>query len=252
MNRIFTFGCSWTKHWWPTWADIIRYSVDIPVYNWGLGGIGNVGIFHRMVECDLKYKFTDKDLILVQWSSWTREDRYIDKWAAHGNIFNNHLYDETFIEKYWTWENDIIKNSTAIISANKIFDIKLQSTMISIGEHEATHKLLKDKKSNISEFYFDKIPKNIINFPNEKNSRFYGRSVDSHPDPLNHLYFYKNILRKNIQELPTCKVEYNLIEFQKNTSKLIHNRMSFKESSAIIKECSMEFDAQIFNYDGSF
>lgn len=76
IDRIFTFGCSWTRHWWPTWSNVIRYSVNAPVFNWGLGRIGNVGIFHRLVECDLKNKFTDRDLILVQWSLWTREDRF--------------------------------------------------------------------------------------------------------------------------------------------------------------------------------
>ena len=54
-DRIFTFGCSWTRYVWPTWADIIKYTDQKPeVHNWGKPGIGNVGILYRMIECDLK------------------------------------------------------------------------------------------------------------------------------------------------------------------------------------------------------
>ena len=128
FERVFCFGCSWTHYKWPTWADLCRYGTDKPVYNWGLRGIGNVGILHRMLEADLKHQFTDKDLILVQWSTWTREDRYIDKWQAGGAVFNNNFYDKDFVKKYWSWNNDIIKNSTAIISANRMFNISYQYT----------------------------------------------------------------------------------------------------------------------------
>ncbi len=74
-NRIFTFGCSYTSFMWPTWADIIADDLCLPLQNWGIAGIGNVAIVSRMLECDLKNKFTDSDLILVNWSSWHREDR---------------------------------------------------------------------------------------------------------------------------------------------------------------------------------
>ena len=35
-NRLFTFGCSYTRYNWPTWADIIADDLQIPFQNWGV------------------------------------------------------------------------------------------------------------------------------------------------------------------------------------------------------------------------
>lgn len=249
MERIFTFGCSWTKYNWPTWADIVRYSIDAPVYNWALGGMGNVGIYHRLIECDLKYKFTEKDIIIIQWTSWTREDRFIERWQSHGNIFNNSMYDENFIKKYWSWENDVIKNCTAIISANKTFNINFQTTMIPIGIPEFITTYTNIEDSDITNFYINNLPNNIVNFPNEKNTKFYGKCIDGHPDPLTHLYFYNNILRNNIKELPIYNQE-ELKNFQLEVSKKIDINMDIFDTLSIIRECSLIFDEKIFNSIG--
>lgn len=250
IDRIFTFGCSWTKHWWPTWVDVIRYSVDIPVYNWGYGGIGNVGIFHRLVECDLKNKFTDKDLILVQWSSWTREDRFLQKWSDRGNIFTVAEYDIQWIKKYWSWDNDVIKNSTAIITANKLFDIKFQTTMIPIGVPESI--IENNENNNITKFYFDMLPKTIVNFPNEKNTMYYGNCVDNHPDPLTHLYFYEEILRKSLCYLPECKKTNEIKDFQNRVSMIINKNMSFDKTRSIIMSQTKNFDQHILENQEGF
>lgn len=34
MTRLFTFGCSFTKFFWPTWADILGQEFDY-YENWG-------------------------------------------------------------------------------------------------------------------------------------------------------------------------------------------------------------------------
>ena len=57
-DRIFAFGCSYTRFPWPTWADIIAYDLDIPFENWANAGHGNVSIAHHMLECNLLKKFT--------------------------------------------------------------------------------------------------------------------------------------------------------------------------------------------------
>ena len=111
-KRIFTFGCSYTEFIWPTWADIIGHDLNLPYENWGHAGTGNVYIAIKMLECDLKNKFTDTDLILVNWSSWHREDRMYpggDIWASGGNVFNNEHYPVKFLKKYYSEYNDIVK-----------------------------------------------------------------------------------------------------------------------------------------------
>lgn len=221
-RRLFTFGCSFTEHVWPTWADIIASDLGIEYQQWGRSSSGNVGIFHAMLECDLTQKFTDKDLILVNWSSWHREDRVnsAGDWYSGGNIFNNPFYNKKFIKNYWSGNNDIVKNSTAIISSNKMFDINYQSHMIDY-EHTGEFNELKYDFLNYK-FYLDNIPKKNI-FDMSCNSQFNRYIDDSHPDVLCHLNHTKTIYKdlnltlKNSTEEKYIEIQNKVIDSAKSS-----------------------------------
>lgn len=196
IDRIFTFGCSYTKFCWPTWADIISYDLkEIPLQNFGRSGAGNEYIFMKMIECNLKYTFTKNDLILVNWSSWHREDR-IDKngdWRTGGNIFNSIDFDKTFLKKYHSLHNDLVKNSNWIIAANNMFNIDFQSHMV---DYETTveYKDVNQVHTYLKEYQYlkDAMPKKII-FDITCNSHFNGTANDKHPDVLCHLTHVQTI-----------------------------------------------------------
>ena len=196
FNRVFTFGCSFTNWMWPTWADILMYDQGVEGQNWGINGAGNVCIFYRMIECDIKNKFTPDDLIVTLWSSWSREDRYLEHgWTNSGSIF--HSYDRNFIEKYWNMKNDIIKNSSSIISANKMFDIKVNGHMIPIDSFEDSKNLdfsvdnnNPDNKEYIA-LYQPHIPSDGI-FPRAEFREIQQLVNDNHPDILHHLEYLEN------------------------------------------------------------
>lgn len=199
-NRFYSFGCSYTNFIWPTWAHIIADDLGIPFENWGMSGLGNQAIQSRLVECDFRNNLTSDDLVIVAWSSWSREDRYInDYWHSGGNIFNNNLYDADFIKKYWSWENDVIKNSTAIHMTNKAYKdiIKYQMSMLPSFEKNMNIMdwLLKTvgKTPNLSveSFYKNKlIMPPIIDVGG--NSKFNDNCGDNHPDIKSHLYIVEN------------------------------------------------------------
>jgi hypothetical protein len=191
---------------WPTWADIIADDLCLPLQNWGVSGIGNIAIFSRMLECDLKNKFTDSDLILVNWSSWHREDRVekVGDWHSGGNIFNNPFYGNSFIKRYWTEKNDIIKNSTAIISANRMFNINYQSHMIDYEGRTEYNETSYDFSGY--EVFLENMPKKII-FDSLTNSRFNKTIADHHPDILCHLNHVRNIYKELGLFLNTTTVE---------------------------------------------
>jgi hypothetical protein len=195
-KRGFLFGCSFTKFVWPTWADMLAHQSDYPVYNFGLSGIGNVGIVHRLVEADLKYKFNSDDLIIIVWSHWSREDRvFKNEWKTEGNIFlNKNFYNENFISKYWSWENDIIKNSTAILLANKSYNINDQYSIYDYGKIEC-HKEVR-YQTNLFEFYVKNLPK-LDSFNLSNNSQFNNFVLNPHPDIKCHIDFYNKIAERN-------------------------------------------------------
>jgi hypothetical protein len=195
-KRCFTFGCSFTRYAWPTWADILHHTNDIPVTNWALPGIGNYGIMSLMLECDLKYKFTEDDLILVMWSGWTREDRFIQgRWKNVGSVlggyfYDKHFYDKLFVSRYWDWDNDVIRNSNAIILANRSFNISDQYSIFPYGDNDVPDMISPSKKFD---FYLQYLPK-IITMDIIPNSRFDSSTKDDHPDVLCHINFYNRYI----------------------------------------------------------
>jgi hypothetical protein len=101
FKRLFTFGCSYTQHVYPTWANVL--SQEIPTcnfYNLGRSGAGNSYIAWKIAEANNRYKFDKNDLVVVMYTTFCREDRYIDgNWQLFGNVFHNHYYDKGF-KKY--------------------------------------------------------------------------------------------------------------------------------------------------------
>lgn len=229
-KRCFTFGCSFTEWNWPTWADIIAYQTNMPVYNGGLMGLGNVGILHRIVEYDLKYHFNSDDLILVMWTTWSREDRYLNgEWQAHGSVFNNHLYDKNFLKKYWSWENDIIKNASAIILANRSYQIADNYSMLNYGDIEHYKEIR--TTTPLFEQYTKNFPK-ITCVDTTDNTHFFGKSNDGHPDILWHITFYNTYIADTFN-FPKVTDTSELLQWQQAIADMLPDQSSFEQNNLI-------------------
>lgn len=191
MSRLFTFGCSFTQYMWPTWATIVGYDLQKELFNFGLAGIGNVGIYHRIIEADIKYKFTPEDKIMILWTSFSREDRFSNgHWETCGSVFNTgSKYNyRRWLKDHWSMQNDLVKNMTAIISVNKMYkdNILWQGHSFAPYENEAKNIYDDSKEYNeIKDFYesqLDEIPWEIF-----ETVKPFKKFEDSHPDPLGHL-----------------------------------------------------------------
>jgi hypothetical protein len=228
LSRLFTFGCSFT-HWpWPTWADIIAYDLAIPHQNWGVSGLGNVGVHSRLIECDLRNTITEDDIILVVWSSWTREDRYNiklqgPKWTGTGDVMFS--YDEDFIKNYWSINNDLMKNSTAIISANKMFDIKFNGHITTPLSSLYNDSLLSfsENEKEISLFFEPHIPNDGEFQVTKYQPCRYTKANESHPDILSHLDYVNEFICPKLGRVLNEKtvdffteMHYNLLEYIDN------------------------------------
>lgn len=133
VKRIFAFGCSFTKHCYPTWADIISKEAPNALYiNLAITGLGNQGISSRLVEASKRFKFCDTDLILLMYSTTFREDRYIgDGWKSYGSVYNNHFYDRQFIDKYVDPIGMLIRDlATMELTNNYIESLSSQSIVL--------------------------------------------------------------------------------------------------------------------------
>ena len=134
MARLFTFGCSLTQFFYPTWADLLIWHFGDKLEkseNWGKSGAGNQYIFTRIFEADSIYNFTKDDIIIVQWTSMLRDDRWIEGtgWHNAGNLYHGQLKHEPmtlnnfdYRDQYqWADQVHCVMRDCAMIASIEIF-----------------------------------------------------------------------------------------------------------------------------------
>jgi hypothetical protein len=228
-KRVFIFGCSFTNYYWPTWANILAYETpQSTVYNLGISGGGNLSISNQVVSANQYFKFNDDDLILLMWSTYFREDKFIkDNWLCPGNIFSQFVYDDEYIRKYSCVKGYVVRDF-ALITLTKTFlnSIPSDSIMLKSVDVDYKNKNIFFEEYNMEEFmklYLDIIedmPKSLEHFVKNPNSLInttktkkplcnsiswipghtYGSSTDPnthnadyHPNPKMYLEYLLNI-----------------------------------------------------------
>lgn len=127
-KRVFAFGCSFTGYRYPTWANIMGKNIPhAEFHNFARSGGGNTFIANRMTEANRVFKFCDTDLVMVMWSTFCREDRYLPNfgWSTPGNIYTQN--DLTFADdKYLaTWGDPLtylVRDLSLIDMTNTFLD----------------------------------------------------------------------------------------------------------------------------------
>lgn len=122
-KRFFTFGCSYTNYMWPTWAELISKEMpNIEYYNCGRSGSGNQLISYRIAEVNNRFKLTKDDLVMVMFSSYCREDRWVADfvdtgstgWVSGGNIFAYRYYSKEWVKKFADEQGYLIRDAAII------------------------------------------------------------------------------------------------------------------------------------------
>jgi hypothetical protein len=115
-GRLFTFGCSFTKYFWPTWADIIGQDFDY-FENWAEPGSGNVRIAHRITECVYSKNLTKDDTVCIMWSGISREDTYKkNKWNS------TTIHDRGFLKNNIDDRADTILNLGTVAMVHNLLE----------------------------------------------------------------------------------------------------------------------------------
>lgn len=141
-KRLFVFGCSFTSYIWPTWADIL--SKEMPqaeFFNFGHCGGGNLLMSIRVTEANQRYTFKEDDLIVIMWTTFCREDRYIsNNWLMTGNIFTaRHDYSDEFVRKYADTKGYLIRD-LAIITQTTAYLNSLPCTGVTLASVPYHHQ----------------------------------------------------------------------------------------------------------------
>lgn len=144
MKKLFTFGCSYTYFFWPTWADMLSLNYD-HFENWGWAGLGNRAIAERLAECYTKQSITKDDTVIVQWSTHLRFDWWnkhpytgFSGWQTNGNVYcdrNRKIFNDNILMLICN-EDAMIMHSlnNILLVANMLDNIGCKWYFTSIGD----------------------------------------------------------------------------------------------------------------------
>jgi len=220
-TRLFTFGCSFTKYIWPTWADILGEQAD-DFINLGRAGGGNHQIFFNIMMADKKYTFTSNDTIAICWTYVLREDTWRDgKWHNNSRPIDLHKTKE------WLITNNVdpvgshiktlsyIKAITHFLNDKKCNNIQFSVDDLSASARAGTFpwedkfasQLFEEEIKMFDNKNYDKYFDFYKNYsrPRPKNEAY--PEGDLHPTPLEHLDFVENVLNIHIDDIIKQKVQ---------------------------------------------
>jgi hypothetical protein len=186
-NRLFTFGCSFTSWHWPTWADIMGQEFgEDRYYNLGICASGNEFAFHRLTEAHARYNITPDDLVVICWTNFAREDRWMHGlWRTAGNVFSNSVYPPEWVEKWFDLKGALIKTSSFIagttellnnIGCDYVFGSAFPMTQIDQHDNLFTGQEYQPI-FDVYQSYYDQIQPSMVQY-------LYGNSVWKNPEPI--------------------------------------------------------------------
>lgn len=246
-KRFFAFGCSFTSWHWPTWADIIGQQFsEKDYYNFGICASGNEFAFNRLAEAHARFNIDKDDLVIICWTNFAREDRYINgAWQTAGNIFTQDFYPKEWVKKWFDIKGALIKTSGCIVGASHLLDSTkctyLFTSMMPMQQIDQFDSLFASKELEdvftTYQKYYDKIQISMVEHlygkgnwinPEPIKVKFFQTDncpwEDHHPTPIQHLRYVDEVIMNNIKNIDISPATKNWIyDWQsKLTSKEYH------------------------------
>ena len=216
-NRFFAFGCSFTSWHWPTWADIIgQHFPQNNYYNLGICASGNEFAFHRLTEAHARYNITKDDLVIICWTNFAREDRYLNgAWQTAGNIFTQDFYPKEWVEKWFDLRGALLKTSSFVAGATHLLDSigckYVFTSMMPMQQLDEFDIIFADSSYDdiftLYKKYYDQIQPSMVEYLYGKNKWTNPKGInikwstvdespwiDSHPNPIQALKYTNEII----------------------------------------------------------
>jgi hypothetical protein len=208
-RRFFAYGCSFTRYGWPTWADIIGRQFS-EYYNYGRPGAGNHYIFNCLMETDQYHTINKNDLVIIQWSCSSREDRYHKKsWQTLGGVAN-FFKDKKEFQKYFDFRGFVIRDLAMIKAAKKFLEhIGCEYYFISMVPIVTNNMYadlkgvsIADNTQDVADIYKDIVDSIKVDFQTVLGDYNFIRPIrledikisDSHPLPSEHYKYLSKVL----------------------------------------------------------
>lgn len=253
FKRLIVFGCSYTSYMWPTWADILSKNMpQAEFYNFGKIGCGNLFISMRISEMSRRMNFNSDDLVIVMWTSMTREDRHIDgEWRSEGNIYNQSLYPRDFVRDFCQPDFFLIRDTSLMnITKGYLQTLPCKSIFLNAWPWKSSDHI----DSKTIDFYTDYIAndiqfiyEDILNTPIDLRSYVNTRLITEPNLNIGHKYINKGKMFDDHHPNPKLSGEYlqeigfalsndtreYILTSQEKLSKIVHE----DEINSVFPDC---------------
>lgn len=232
-KRFFTFGCSFTSYLWPTWADIV--SKEMPqaeFYNFGKSGAGNLLISSRIAEANNRFKFTDTDLVMVMFTSYCREDRWVEgTWLAKGDVFSNKVHSKEWLMKFADERGYMIRDAALIDLSVRYLESTPATVipMLSLPFVTSADSPNSDSKvpNDIRDVYastFDKFKPSLFELQLFGWDTDYKKFHDGHPSPIKYFNYLTDIGINLSEETKQYALDATQILIEESSRELVQSR----------------------------
>lgn len=210
MNkRFFAFGCSYTRYFYPTWADIVGSNFD-EYYNYGQAGAGNRYIFNAIIEANIIHKFTQDDIIFIQWSGIDRTEMY------HINgIWKLQIHqDKDYVLKWSHFKDKLLALMNYMTVLKDLFDAKGISykflMLTNVDNDNSTFK--KENCLPVKDFYKDTVSTlcpgfhDVLTENRDRPITIAGRKItDGHHFPWEHYDYVEKFLPEYLPKISNLR-----------------------------------------------
>lgn len=221
MSRLFTFGCSYTNYRWSTWADCLAPEFDY-FENWGQGGGGNQYIFNSIMEADQRHQFDSGDTVVVCWSTFLRDDRYVQgRWHTLGNMFNCPVYDPKYLKTHVDERGCVIRDFAYIKAVKTLLESKPQLSwrFLSMANLKAGPRCESEpgEPKDVMAIYADVLESILPSYQEVLFPSGWKIAEDPHPSPAEHLTYLDAVLPGWVTKEETrAKMQEESINLRKN------------------------------------
>ena len=226
MHRTVAHGCSFTRYRWPCWPKFVPwFNGGVPMINRGRSASGNETISRFAINSAMKWQEIDHMYIM-----WSASDRYEivtcdNPYELEGRItygaweddfqwstwFEGHRLEnrnEYFRRNFWNEQHQYYRTLEHILRTQMFLDRKnVPYTMMIFNKHvlnkdhhsESERALYKE--IDWSKFLFYKDNMGLWEF-SEENYKEYYVPGETHPPPIAHYHWVKDVMFKSDVECP--------------------------------------------------
>ena len=241
--RLLTFGCSFTDYAWPTWADIMAADLGCDYENWAIGGGGNQQIARRLMYRLAEQSLQPDDWIMVQWTSLSREDRYIGSWRAQGSVAHSAYYGSKWLRDHWSWNNDVINTAQAQSHVRLLAGKNLQYEMtMPWGD-----SLVDQTETPLDWFWRSRTAQGLDELP-INSEPLQGMIPDAHPDPEFWLMWVEHRIYPKLGLTLNPHTRFRVSQFQAQLLELAARGLGMPEIQQRSRELTVELGWKMNKY----